>query len=543
MGVAVGAITDTIVGSFDLHDLVALTLSVDYHAPSAAILVASLAHAERDRDKVKEADPTKICTSSAYSDMVLDVKLKRAKVGAPTTDDNSAAADGNSGGSSAQDGEKKAKAYRCVSLLRRGVGEMTVLPLSEEDLLYAELSTGTKAVAPSAADTTPATPAPPALVPTNSLSPKGFGMMGLRGPAPSAGAALAHNLVYNSLSVSITDRHDPGDVLGTHSLSCAELTKPQYSASAALEARGSKSMATSRNSGTGASTESMHDSHKNTSASDATNKGNSKSPSTSMFGSFYRSKPDHTVGSTGADGGDADSGSKAGGPAKLLKPGKADFSPHPTGLIPLSGGAAVPRPVSLAVKVIKYHDPVFCDVELVKKASLKAARLVIKRANDLPSSSPALAAKHIPPTVYATVYLVDANGEKRSINSVDSRTEAIKSFDPEWNKEVLLQNEKQGVDDIVAVMVLFRDSSLGMLKHHHIGRVNIPFSCFLDNTQADFCLPLEPTYRYCTRIYATTVHLRSIAASTRCYGMLSCCIFSFFENVLFWYIRVFTTAE
>ena len=146
-------------------------------------------------------------------------------------------------------------------------------------------------------------------------------------------------------------------------------------------------------------------------------------------------------------------------------------------------------------RALRYHDPLYYDVDLALEANLKAARLVIKRASNLPSSSLALEAKKIPPTVYATVYLVGANGEKRSVNSADSRTDAIKSFDPEWNKEVLLQNEKQGLDDITAVMVLFRDSSVGYMKHHHIGRVNIPFSCFLDNVQADFCLPLEPTYR------------------------------------------------
>mgnify|MGYP006183363287 CR=1 FL=1 len=58
VGVAVGAITDTILAAFDLQELVALTLSVDYTVPAAALLVASLAHSEKSRSKEKEADTT-----------------------------------------------------------------------------------------------------------------------------------------------------------------------------------------------------------------------------------------------------------------------------------------------------------------------------------------------------------------------------------------------------------------------------------------------------------------------------------------------------
>lgn len=499
-----GAITDTIVAAFELHDLVALTLSADYQAPSAAILVTSLAHAEKERDKAKEADISKICTSNSYVDMVLDVKLKRAKL--------PSAADADTDDHQAVKGEKdtKAASYRCRTVQRRGVGEVTVLPLSEEDLLFAEYissaKTGSADGIAAAASTTPP-PAPPSA----SFSPKSFGRISLRsapaaptpGPAPAgATSTAAANTVaiHNSLAVTIVDKQDPSEILGTHTLSCSELTKAPSTA----EARANKSLSNGRSSGTALTVEVPQDAHnKSTSSMDGGGAGKSgtKSPSSSMFSSFYRSKPvDASAGAT--HGHDAVPNFTSAG----VKPrGKPDLSPHPTGLIPLvapvAKSAAAPSEVTVIPKVIKFHDPLFCDVELARRATLKAARLVIKRANDLPSSSASLEAKKIPPTVYATVYLVDAKGEKRSINNADSRTEAIKSYDPEWNKEVLLQNEKQGVDDITAVMVLFRDSSVGMMKHHHIGRVTIPFSCFLDNMQADFCLPLEPTYRLVLSIF------------------------------------------
>ena len=37
-----------------------------------------------------------------------------------------------------------------------------------------------------------------------------------------------------------------------------------------------------------------------------------------------------------------------------------------------------------------------------------------------------------------------------------------------------------GLHGIASVMVLVRDSSVGFLKHHHIGMVIVPISCFLE---------------------------------------------------------------
>jgi hypothetical protein len=48
------------------------------------------------------------------------------------------------------------------------------------------------------------------------------------------------------------------------------------------------------------------------------------------------------------------------------------------------------------------------------------------------------------PTVYATVYLVDAAGEKASANLIEARTEALQSFDPQWHKEVMLDTQQGG---------------------------------------------------------------------------------------------------
>ncbi len=448
MAAAVGAITESILGAFDLQELVALTLSVDYAAPAAALLVASLAHAEKSRSKEKECDATGICTSTAYNELVLDVSLKRI-INAPSDH-----ADGKEG--------RKEMEYLPSTIFRRGIGEITVLTLSEQDIVQCEVGDG--------ATTAESFSSPPGSTATSplggsSLSPK---MSKSKGIAKNVNAPL---YFHNLLEVVIHERSDTESVVGTQIVSLGDLTRGESS--------------------------SEPDFAEVTLEMDPV-KANTHKASSSIFGSFMRRDRD----STPISASEPDSGISASPPPNARSPmnnkslvGGTTRPPLPRPAANPTGGSSSNSVIMKDTRDIRYYEPVFRDVDITLKANSKAARLVIKSASSLPSSSASLQAKKVPPTVYATVYLVDSNGEKRSVNSADSRTEAIKSFDPEWNKEVLLQNEHTGVDDITAVMVLLRDSSVGMLKHHHIGRVNIPISCFLDNTQADFCLPLEATYR------------------------------------------------
>lgn len=45
------------------------------------------------------------------------------------------------------------------------------------------------------------------------------------------------------------------------------------------------------------------------------------------------------------------------------------------------------------------------------------------------------------------------------------------------------------------VMIKVRDSAAGVFKHKHLGQVIVPISCFIYQTEATFCLPLESTTR------------------------------------------------
>jgi hypothetical protein len=505
---AVGVVTDTVIGAFDLHDLVAMTLSVDYHTPHAAVLVASLAHCEKERDHAKEADVTSICTSSAYAELVVDVVLQRLHSGGAHAENG--AGGGSTGGGpnvgAGAPGQRTSIVNTptsvapsvCSTLKRRGVGEVTVLPLSEEDVLYLEQGEGR-----SRSDEASIPPPPSGAAAT--LSPKaGFGVRSFMGPivgttGQTAGAGQASNAVGNILEVTVKDRYDLDNVVGHQMLSLSELTvDPQSPRSSNRGSGGAYARSISLNRVGSAAGSDMQDGSTHSGAMNADSAHGdahskvtpSKSPASSMFGLLRGHKNTNTDAANGASN---PVGRKTAPPALSTNSSteNLDLAQTPTGAQGRRTLPGLSRP-----RCASFHDPLFCDIELTLRANLKAARLVIKHASSLPSSSTALAAKGIPPTVYATVYLVDAKGEKRSVNSVDSRTEAIKSFDPQWNKEVLLQNERQGVDDITSVMILFRDSAMGYVKHHHIGRVMIPFSCFLDNTQADFCLPLEPTYRY-----------------------------------------------
>ena len=458
-------------------------------------MIASLAHSDKDRDRAKESDPSSICTSSAYQELQVEVSLQRVcdKIHGVDITTSTTMNEHN--------GNKVVNQSGIV--YRRGIGEVSILPLSEEDILYIEhVETG------SSNSSRPADSSPPPA--PNSLSPKAsFGMKSLRSPVTmgtntntttaSTVGGVSTTLptgLSNVVEVKVRDRYDPESIVALHSLSLAEMAGDPGNASSrhsSMRASQGRSSLLQRHSSAGPEKLSIDTSLHAVEGAGlqdaATVTSRSPTPAaSSVFSAFYRTTKTTTTPSTNTIHASTTDTTPipAESRAKATLLGK-DISPAP--------GTSGSTTNLLAPRRVIYHDPLYCDVEMSLKANLKAARLILKCANGLPSSSPALEAKGIPPTVYATVYLVDANGEKRSVNNADSRTEAIKSYDPAWNKEVLLQNEKQGVDDITAVMVLFRDAAMGMLKHHHIGRVTIPFSCFLDNTQADFCLPLEPTYR------------------------------------------------
>jgi hypothetical protein len=123
----------------------------------------------------------------------------------------------------------------------------------------------------------------------------------------------------------------------------------------------------------------------------------------------------------------------------------------------------------------------------------KALRLVIQRASDITLPN---VGKSYTPSVYCTAYLVGKDNERLTMNQAEVRTEAIKSYSPSWDHEILLQDASaSSIDDVFAVMILLRDSSSGILKHKHIGQVTIPIECFLPEIEANLSLPLEPSYR------------------------------------------------
>jgi hypothetical protein len=141
-------------------------------------------------------------------------------------------------------------------------------------------------------------------------------------------------------------------------------------------------------------------------------------------------------------------------------------------------------------QVLKYKEQRKMEIEILEKQFNKALRVYIKYAEGLSGAERRVS----PPSAYCTVYLVGKNQEKLTSNHAEIRTEGLKSFSPEWNKEIILQDNKLGIDEVHGVMVLIRDGSSGILKHKHIGQILIPIGCFLQD-EASFCLPLEPSYR------------------------------------------------
>jgi hypothetical protein len=140
--------------------------------------------------------------------------------------------------------------------------------------------------------------------------------------------------------------------------------------------------------------------------------------------------------------------------------------------------------------ILRVKDSIKVDIEILEKQFNKALRIFIKRATGIVGPK-----KNVAPSAYCTVYLVGKNGNRLTSNHAEVRTEPIKDFEPTWNKEILLQDSKLGIDEVDKVMVLIRDSASGILKHRHIGQVLIPIDCFLPQDEATFSLPLEPSYR------------------------------------------------
>jgi hypothetical protein len=141
------------------------------------------------------------------------------------------------------------------------------------------------------------------------------------------------------------------------------------------------------------------------------------------------------------------------------------------------------------------HDPVVklsttqrVDTLLLSKGGERALKLVIKNASGLVATNGKV------PAVYCTIYLAGKNGQRLTSNVAEMRTEPVKSLDPEWKHEIIIHDERLAKQEVEFVMVLLRDQSSGLLKHRHVGQVMIPLSCFLD-TPAEFCLPIEPSYR------------------------------------------------
>lgn len=135
----------------------------------------------------------------------------------------------------------------------------------------------------------------------------------------------------------------------------------------------------------------------------------------------------------------------------------------------------------------------------------KAVKLVIHNASELNSTSI--------PSAYCTVYLINSKGEKISTNNPESRTDQVKSKNPNFNKEFLLQDNNNNITDISSILVIIRDSSSGIMKHKHLGQVMINIENFIDS-EVNLTLPIEPTYRMNSSL-AETSYLGQIQLTTQ----------------------------
>lgn len=135
------------------------------------------------------------------------------------------------------------------------------------------------------------------------------------------------------------------------------------------------------------------------------------------------------------------------------------------------------------------------SVNIKQHGLRRGVRLVIHEATELPNCSSKS------PSPYCIVYLIDKYNQKLSHKVLEHRTEVISNdCNPQWNKELILQGvealdglDSHGLEDVASVLVIVRDASQGILKHHAIAQVTIPINCFVYQTEARFCLPLEST--------------------------------------------------
>jgi len=84
---------------------------------------------------------------------------------------------------------------------------------------------------------------------------------------------------------------------------------------------------------------------------------------------------------------------------------------------PQSRSMIIPKTTTSSIRI---NDPMYFSLNLKPKATHKVARLVIHEAAHLPSTKPS---HPVPPSAYCTVYLIDSSGNKRSIDTIDARTE------------------------------------------------------------------------------------------------------------------------
>lgn len=168
------------------------------------------------------------------------------------------------------------------------------------------------------------------------------------------------------------------------------------------------------------------------------------------------------------------------------RPRRASIVSYTKPTIGASGASSPPQ--------LRLNESVVATVPITQEVPRRAARVLIKGSTDIPSSR----LGH--PSAYCAVYLVDDKNNK--INDangsvIEVKTEVVKGNNPTWNKDLTIEMPStDGSSDTVAgVMVMVKDAGGGLLKPLHLGQVVVPIGCFIENHEAQLCLPLEPTAR------------------------------------------------
>ncbi|CAM6002399.1 unnamed protein product [Sphagnum balticum] len=103
-----------------------------------------------------------------------------------------------------------------------------------------------------------------------------------------------------------------------------------------------------------------------------------------------------------------------------------------------------------------------------------------------------------PPSAYCVVHIVDAAGKPLTVGGPEARSDtAPPGVSPQWQREFLLRlgDSLSAVSAPHAVSVTLRDAASGVLRPRPLGQAIVPIDCFLLRTEADLCLPLEPTVK------------------------------------------------